>query len=59
MQNRAVRSMKIAAKPLAFLLQLNHACAKKEKTGEKITPPGLPLPKEDHAAFVTEDCVSI
>lgn len=51
--------MKIAAKPLAFLLQLNHACAKKEKTGEKITPPGLPLPKEDHAAFVTEDCVSI
>ena len=45
--------------PLAFLLQLNHACAEKEKRGEKITPPGLPLPSEDHAAFITEDCITV
>jgi len=36
---------------------LNHACAEKEKAGEKITPPGLPLPPEDHAAFITTDCI--
>lgn len=33
------------------------ACAEKEKTGQKITPPGLPLPPEDHPAFITEDCI--
>jgi hypothetical protein len=42
---------------LAFLLELNLACAAKEKTGEKITPPGLPLPPDQHAEFVTPDCI--
>src|SRR5438034_1130184 len=32
--------------PLTFLLELNLACSAKEKAGEKITPPGLPLPPE-------------
>ena len=40
--------------PLAFLLTLNLTLAK-EKAGEKITPPGLPLPNE--SALVTEDCI--
>lgn len=42
---------------LTHLLALNHACAEKEKAGEKITPPGLPLPPEEHAAFITTDCI--
>jgi len=25
-------------------MALNHACAEKEKSGQKITPTGLPLP---------------
>ena len=40
-------------------LDLNHACAAKEKAGEKITPPGLPLPPEEHAAFITKDCIEV
>lgn len=44
---------------LAFRLQLNQTCAAKEATGEKITPPGLPLPVEEHGVFVTEDCITI
>jgi hypothetical protein len=43
--------------PLAFLLELNLACAAKEKAGEKIRPPGLPLPREEHAIFITDDCI--
>ena len=42
---------------LTHLLALNHACAEKEKAGEKITPPGLPLPPAEHAAFITTDCI--
>ena len=45
------------ADPLAFLLELNLACAAKEKAGEKITPPGLPHRTEDMESFVTEDCI--
>jgi hypothetical protein len=43
--------------PLAFLLELNLACAAREKAGEKITPPGLPLPAEEQANFITDDCI--
>jgi hypothetical protein len=39
----------------SFLLELNLACAAKEKAGEKITPPGLLLPVEEPTAFVTDD----
>jgi hypothetical protein len=46
-----------AADPLAFLLALNLDLAAKETAGEKITPPGLPLPEAERPAFVTEDCV--
>lgn len=48
-----------ASQRLNFLLPvvLNHACAEKEKAGEKITAPGLPLPPEEHAEFITEDCI--
>jgi hypothetical protein len=44
---------------LAFLLQLNQSCAAKEAVGEKITPPGLPLPVEEHEKFVTSDCIAV
>jgi SAM-dependent methyltransferase len=54
---RAAYGMANDTDPLAFLLDLNLACAAKEKAGEKITPPGLPLPEKDHAAFITEDCI--
>jgi hypothetical protein len=33
------------------------AIADQEKAGEKITPPGLPLPLEEHAALITTDCI--
>ena len=54
----AAYGMPDAADPLAFLLELNLACAAKEKAGEKITPPGLPLPREEQQQFVTEDCIA-
>jgi hypothetical protein len=54
---RSAYGMSEDADPLAFLLELNLACATKEKAGEKITPPGLPLPPEEHTAFITDDCI--
>jgi hypothetical protein len=54
---RAAYGMAEDADPLAFLLELNLACAAKEKAGETITPPGLPLPAKDHSQFITEDCI--
>ena len=41
--------------PLAFLLELNLACGVKEKSGKRITPPGLPINERD--SFVTADCI--
>ncbi len=43
--------------PLAFLLELNLACAAKERAGEKITPPGLPLSSDKQKKFVTDDSI--
>jgi hypothetical protein len=56
---RAAYGMPTKADPLAFLLELNLALAAKEATGKPITPPGLPLPPADHAAFTTDDCIRI
>ena len=56
---RATYGMLADADPLAFLLELNLACAVKEKAGERITPPGLSLPQGECAAFVTEDCIQV
>lgn len=56
---RAAYGMPKDADILAFLLELNQSCAAKEAAGEPITPPGLPLPKEEHAEFVTQDCIQI
>jgi SAM-dependent methyltransferase len=47
------------ADPLAFLLDLNLSLAAKEKAGETITPPGLPLPPSEHAFFITDDCIRV
>ena len=44
---------------LEFPLQLNQSCATKEAAGEKITPPGLPLPEEERGELVTEDCICV
>jgi hypothetical protein len=54
---RAAYGMAEDVDPLAFLLEHNLACAAKEKAGKKITPPGLPLPAKERAAFVNEDCI--
>ena len=54
---RAAYAMPRKADPLAFLLELNLALAAREKAGEAVTPPGLPLPEPERAAFVTDDCV--
>ena len=51
--------MPASAAPLAFLLELNLALAAKEKNGDPITPPGLPLPPDEHAAYITDDCVRL
>ena len=56
---RAAYAMPKDADPLAFLLALNLTLATKEKAGESITPPGLPLPEAERAAFVTGDCVRV
>ena len=40
---------------LAFLLALNLELAAKEKAGEKITPPGLPVPETGRATFKPKD----
>ncbi len=54
---RAAYGMADNVDPLAFLLELNLVCAAKEKAGEKITPPGLPLPPNEQKKFVTDDCI--
>jgi hypothetical protein len=54
---RAAYAMPKDADILAFLLALNQTCAAQEAAGETITPPGLPLPEEEHAAFITDDCI--
>lgn len=54
---RGAYGMPVEADPLAFLLDLNLACAAREKAGEKITAPGLPLPANEHQKFVTDDCI--
>jgi hypothetical protein len=56
---RAAYGMPEKADPLAFLLDLNLALAAREKKGEPITPPGLPLPAAEHAAFITDDCIRV
>ena len=44
---------------LADLLELNAELAAKERSGTSITPPGLPLPTPEQAAFTTEDCIGV
>lgn len=36
---------------------LGQTCTAKEAAGEPITPPGLPLPVEEHGEFVSGDCI--
>ena len=56
---RTAYAMPAKADPLAFLLALNLTLAAKEKAGEPITPPGLPLPATDRSAFLTEDSIRV
>src|ERR1043166_10331333 len=46
---REAYQMPVDADPLGFLLALNLACAVREKAGERITAPGLPLSLAEHA----------
>ncbi len=54
---RTAYGMPKNAETLPFLLELNQVCAAREKDGESITPPGLPLPVSEHAAFISKDCI--
>jgi len=56
---RAAYGMSSSVDPLAFLLELNLALAAKEQKGVPITPPGLPLPPAEQAAYITDDCVRV
>ncbi len=56
---RAAYAMPKAADPLAFLLALNLTLAARERAGEPIIPPGLPLPESERIAFITDDCVRV
>jgi len=51
--------MPAKADPLPFLLALDMDFAAKEQAGEKITPPGLPLPEAERVAFLTNDCIRL
>ena len=53
---RAAYGMPPREDPLAFLLDLNHACAAREGEGLPITGPGLP-PGSHPAGLVSEDAV--
>ena len=54
---RAAYGMADDVDPLAFLLELNLACAAKERAGEKVTPPGLPLASDEQQPFVSDDSI--
>jgi hypothetical protein len=54
---RSAYGIKPQADPLAFLLDLNHQLAGKEKAGTAIVGPGLPPCVQGPASFITEDCV--
>ena len=58
---RAAYQMPADADLLGFLLELNLACAARERANEPVTPPGLPASVAStpaaRAAFVTTDCV--
>jgi hypothetical protein len=56
---RAAYAFPAKADPLAALLELNQARAAREKSGEPITPPGLPLPEAKRADFITGDCIVV
>ena len=56
---RAAYAMPPKADPVAFLIELNLSLTAKEKAGETITPPGLPLPEAERAVFITEDCIRV
>jgi hypothetical protein len=54
---RAAYGMKPTEDILSFLLKLNLELADKEKKGDPVTPPGLPVTNETPEQFVTGDCV--
>lgn len=53
----AAYGFKPKADLLAQLLDLNQQVAARIAAGDPVTAPGLPLPPEKRAAFITEDCI--
>jgi hypothetical protein len=51
--------MREDADPLAFLLELNLACAAKEKAGEKIIAPGIPVSLEENKGLISDDALTV
>jgi hypothetical protein len=56
---RAAYGMPDDADPLAFLLELNLVCGAKERSGERIAQPGLPLSGEVHPTFAIRNCIAV
>lgn len=56
---RAAYGFAAKADPLAALLELNLACAAREKAGDPITPPGLPPHDPEGFGFITSDCINV
>ena len=56
---REAYGMKKKDEILPFLLNLNHALAEKEVSGEMIQGPGLPSFIQDVSEFISDDCVKI
>jgi hypothetical protein len=54
---RAAYGMKENEDPLAFLLRLNLELAEKEKSGDRVMPPGLPNFVPDPEGFTSGDCI--
>ena len=54
---RAAYGMPTEAEALAFLIDLNHAVAARERRGEPVTGPGLPARVANPERLVTADCV--
>ena len=54
----AAYGMKEGEDTLVFLLKLNLDLARKESTGERITPPGLPPSAPNSPDLASADCIT-
>ena len=58
-KDRLIEPTLHATSALGFLLGIDLTLAAKEKAGDPIAPPGLPLPDAGRLAPITDDCVRV